>query len=396
MKFRIDKHHISMGLVAFVVIVCAILFYLLLTNFDFILGIIGKLLHILMPIIWGLVIAYLLNPVLRFFEHRVFGKIKWKKPRPKLVTGFSIAATLFVMLLIVAGLLWLIIPQVLYSVRGILAALPDYISNAERLLNENVINNPAFKSLLQNGFSFLEEALATISAQLSPRLNDWIGQLTVGVVDFVSGFTDFVIGIIVSVYVMASREKFAAQAKKLLYAFLPDRVCQQTLKITRTTNETFGGFLSGKLLDSLIIGLICFIVMALFRWEYPVLISVVIGVFNIIPFFGPVIGAVPCLIILLLANPMHALFFLIFILLLQTFDGNILGPKILGEATDLSPFWVIFAILVGGGIGGIVGMFVAVPVFSVIYSLFCDFVRDRLAERSAAKQDDQPNRIEPS
>ena len=177
------------------------------------------------------------------------------------------------------------------------------------------------------------------------------------------------IGIIVSIYVMYGRETFSRQCKKIVYALFSPKRANLILHLGNKSNEIFGGFVIGKIIDSIIIGIICFVVLSIMKMPYTVLVSVIIGVTNVIPFFGPFIGAIPCSILILLNDPKMGIYFIIFILVLQQFDGNILGPKILGDSTGLSSFWVLFSILLFGGLFGFVGMILAVPVTAVIFDL---------------------------
>ena len=190
-----------------------------------------------------------------------------------------------------------------------------------------------------------------------------------GVMRFTSGLLDVVVGIIIAIYLLLSKEIFYAQVKKLLFAFFPRRVAQATLNLTHDSNTIFCGFISGKILDSAIIGLLCYIGCLIFKFPSALLVSVIIGVTNVIPFFGPFIGAIPATLLILIQNPIKALWFVLFVLVLQQLDGNIIGPKILGNTTGLSSFWVLFAILLFGGLWGFVGMIVGVPLFAVIYDV---------------------------
>ena len=195
-------------------------------------------------------------------------------------------------------------------------------------------------------------------------------------------------GIILSVYLLASKELFYAHAKKLGYALFPKRVMDKLLEITHTSNNIFTGFIVGKIVDSTIIGVLCFIVMALFNWPYAMLISVIVGVTNVIPYFGPFIGAIPSILLLLIIDPRTAVMFGIFILILQQLDGNIIGPKILGDSTGLSAFWVVFSITLFSAIMGPIGMLIGVPTFAVIYSLIRDFAEWRLKTKNMATATD--------
>jgi predicted PurR-regulated permease PerM len=197
---------------------------------------------------------------------------------------------------------------------------------------------------------------------------------------------NIVIGLIVSIYLMASKEKFSGQAKKIIYALFKPVRANVIVETARKSNEIFGGFISGKLLDSAIIGVIAYVVLAILRMPDPVMIAVIIGVTNIIPFFGPFIGAVPSFIIVVLQNPIQGLYFLIFIVVLQQVDGNIIGPKILGNSTGLSPFWVVFAILLFGGLWGFPGMVLGVPTMAVIYYIIKKIVEYGLRKRGLREE----------
>ena len=194
---------------------------------------------------------------------------------------------------------------------------------------------------------------------------------SLSVINILKGLWDFIIGFVISIYVLASKEKFAGQAKKMAYAFFEQKSANRLIKSFRFTHNTFIGFIGGKIVDSFIIGCLCFIGTTLLQTPYAALVSVIVGVTNIIPFFGPYLGAIPSAILILVVDPMHPLncvYFVLFILVLQQFDGNFLGPKILGNSTGLTGFWVIFAITVFGGLFGILGMIVGVPIFAVIYA----------------------------
>ena len=213
-------------------------------------------------------------------------------------------------------------------------------------------------------------------------VTSWAGQIAVGVVKTAYFIWDFFIGLIVAIYVLASREKFAAQTKKAMFAIFKTKHADRIIEVTRTANYVFSGFINGKILDSAIIGVLCFIGVTILKMPYPVLLAVIVGVTNVIPVFGPYIGAIPCILIVFMTNPLKALYLAIFIIALQTFDGNILGPKILGDSTGLSPFWVVFAIVLGGGLFGVTGMIIGVPTFAVIYFLIEEWISQRLTAKN--------------
>ena len=196
-----------------------------------------------------------------------------------------------------------------------------------------------------------------------------------------AGLWNVVLGIIISIYILIDKEKFCALAKKISYAILPQRAADKTIEITHRSSDTFGKFLSGKILDSLIIGILTFVVLTIFKMPYTLLVSVIVGITNIIPFFGPFIGAIPSVIIILFVSPVKALWFLLIILVIQQIDGNIIGPKILGDSIGISAFWILFSILVAGKFLGLVGMVIGVPLFAVIYSIIKEVVESQLDKK---------------
>ena len=208
--------------------------------------------------------------------------------------------------------------------------------------------------------------------QILPQINtylSYVASITTGVINAVKLLFNFAIGLVIAIYLLTSKETFIGQAKKIVYTLLPPRYGNVVIHTMRISDQMFGGFISGKILDSAIIGVICYVGLIILRVPYSLLVAVIVGVTNVIPFFGPFIGAVPSVILIALADPIKGLYFLIFVLVLQQVDGNIIGPKILGDSTGLSAFWVVFAILVGGGLFGFMGMLLGVPTFAVIYYL---------------------------
>jgi predicted PurR-regulated permease PerM len=388
MKYRWDKKYLHWGVTAFLVIIASISFFLLLFRLDSI----GKVLSIIVltlnPIIYGLCFAYLLIPVMNFFDrhlNRFFLK-RSKNPNRqkihKISKILSIFITIVLTLLVIIAIFNMIIPQLITSIMGIFDSFPLYIRNFQAWISKTLEDNPELAENLSTVFANVSTYLENwVKNDLIPQVNELVKSVTSGVWSAVVALKNIVIGIIVSVYVMASKDLFTAQAKRICYAVLKPKQANHLIATTRKAHRIFGGFISGKLLDSLIIGILCFIVMSIFHWPYAVLISVIVGVTNIIPFFGPFIGAIPSALLILLVDPLTCLYFVIFIIILQQFDGNILGPKILGDSTGLSSFWVIFAILVGGGLFGFIGMIVGVPTFAIIYTLLRDAIQKRLKSK---------------
>lgn len=375
MRFHWDKKYLYWGITAFGVIVASVLFFFLLFRIDRMSVVMASVFRILEPIIYGLVIAYLVEPVMSFFEkHLITLFSKWtKKMPPKKIKTLSRCLGIFIGLLLcliaVAGLIGMIIPQLLNSILGIIDTSQSSFNTIQNWINDLLSDNPHYVEIATSVFgtisSFIEQWM---QSDLLPKIQQIMTNLTTSVLSIFTVAKNLLIGLIVSIYVLYSKDLFAAQAKKILYASLRPEKANTLIRTVRYTHKVFGGFIVGKLLDSLIIGVLCFIGMNLFRMPFPLLVSVIVGVTNIIPFFGPFIGAIPSALIILMVDPLQCLYFIIFILVLQQFDGNILGPKILGQSTGISCFWVIFAILVGSGLFGFLGMLLGVPIFAVFYT----------------------------
>lgn len=365
MKFNFKGRYFIISLYALGVLVAYSLFSSLLDNMPVFLGYLGNFLGILTPVIYGFALAFILNPLVKFFERVSSKALDKKKPHPRINRGLAIGAAFLVLLIVVVGVVALLVPQLVTSLTDLAANMPSYYDTAEKW----VLN-------LLNDFHISEEQMKMVQDSWDQILNDMINWLkgfipVLGNAAFgvAMGIKDLFFGIFISIYMLLSKDLFARQTKKIIYALCKKNIADRTIELTRQTNKVFTGFLSGKILDSLIIGSICFLFMALFGLPYAPLISVIITVFNMIPMFGPFIGAIPSILLILLVDPFKALIFTVFIILLQQADGNFIGPKILGESTGLSGFWVIVAILVGGGLWGIVGMIIGVPAFAVIYAL---------------------------
>lgn len=358
------KKYVMWGVTGFCVVAASVLFFFFIFRLGEVRLLLGRIFRILSPIIYGLVIAYLLEPIVNFWDRKLRSRLKSEG----IAHGISICIALIMALVIVSGLILLVLPRLLESIKIIIDSFPFYIeqiqSTAEGLLNRYpellAVSGEAYDRMMTHMENW-------ISTELVPQMNIWLSRLTTGIIGIFNSLFNLLIGIIVSVYVLMSREKFAGQGKKLLYALMKPRVANNIITILRQSNRIFGGFISGKLIDSLIIGIICFIGLYLMKTPYMVLVSVIVGVTNIIPFFGPYIGAVPSAFLILLVDWKQCIYFVIFIVILQQVDGNIIGPKILGNSTGLSAFWVVFSILLGGGLFGFAGMLLGVPVFAVIY-----------------------------
>ncbi len=377
-----NKEYIKWGLTAFFVVLGGIISYYVIFHLDNLTTKITKLFVILMPIIDGMVLGYLMTPVVNATERRIvkpiFKKLNLNHKKSQCRT-ISIVITLFVVITALYSFFSVVIPQIGNSINTIVEQFPSYVDTLTAWISQLLDDNPVIEKnvtdLLNTYFADIE---VFVNSKLMPQLNSLIMTISMSVVSILKEFWNLIIGFIISIYILSSKEVFAAQAKKVVYAFLSTETANRLISNVRFANKTFGGFFVGKIMDSIIIGLICFIGTSLLGTPFCVLISVIIGVTNIIPFFGPFLGAVPSLLLILFVNPLQAFYFLIFVIILQQVDGNIIGPKILGSSTGLSSFWVIFAITLFGGIWGIFGMIVGVPIFAVLFAFMKSLIELRL------------------
>ena len=375
-RFHWDKKYLYWGITAFCVIACAILFYMALNYLDMLKQGITSLFRILGPFIWGLVIVYLLLPLVRFLQRKVFGpvcaKIFVKKPAKgeSFARGLSVVFAEIFMLAIITGLFFLIIPQLYSSIETIVVNSPTYIDSLTTWATKMLTDYPEISDYVADLLGDVNtDIVSWLQTTILPKLGNLLSNVSMGVRYVVTGVYNLVIGIIVSIYILSNIEGFTASTKRMIYSIMSVDTARKFLNGLRFTDKTFNGFLMGKLLDSAIIGLICYIVCAILNMPYALLVSVMVGVTNIIPFFGPLIGAIPSAIIILMVDPFKCLVFIIFIILLQQLDGNIIGPKILGSSVGINGFWVMFSIIFGAGLFGFWGMLLGVPVFVVIYTI---------------------------
>ena len=381
------KNYIYWGITALAVIACSVAFGFFLSRFDLVAGAVEKVVEILMPVIYGAVLAYLMLPVYNktraFAERRLAQIIKSKNIVNRIGKAVGTLVSLIVLFAIVAGLCRMILPEIYNSIMGLQATMGESINNlnlwVERIFEEN--------STLEQYVMPVYEQLVTefqnwLTIDLVPNISKIISEVSTGLFNVVTVLKNILIVIIVMVYILNIKDTLSAQAKKIVYSLLNLKSANRMISEVRLTHKEFGGFITGKLLDSLIIGLLCFFALQFLHMPYILLVSVIVGVTNVIPFFGPFIGAIPSAFLILLVSPVKCLYFLIFILVLQQFDGNILGPKILGDSTGLPSFWVLFSILLFGGLFGFVGMIIAVPLFAVIYRFISLYVSKSLAKKN--------------
>ena len=348
----------------------SILFFFLIYRFQGFGNAVSTLTGILMPFIYGSVIAYLLKPVCNWLEaflHKLF-----PERMHRFANMLAVALTILFGLLLIYALIMMIVPQLINSVTALYFTARDNIGDFVEWISkqEFIANNKKLLDFIESSYDSLDANLdAWIKNTLLPSMQNILSGAAVGVVNVVTWIKNFVIGLIVSVYLLASRKKFGQQGKLILYSLVKPRWADLIMEEVRYADRMFGGFINGKILDSAIIGVLCYIACLIFKFPSALLVSVIIGVTNVIPFFGPFIGAIPATLLILIQNPIKALWFVLFVLVLQQVDGNIIGPKILGNTTGLSSFWVLFAILLFGGLWGFAGMIVGVPLFAVIYDV---------------------------
>ena len=387
--FNWDKKYLYWGVTAFCVIACSILFYMALAYLPVIGTALKSLARILSPFIWGLIITYLLAPLYKGLYQGFFLPLteklsgKKKKGSPKLAKALSVLLSIIVFLAMITALVYLIIPQLYSSIETIVNNSPGYIDKLSEWSKNTLANYPELRDFVTEKFEEINTNLFTwIRDTILPGLGSFVSNITAGVYYFLRAVYNIVIGIIVSAYLLSNMETASARAKRLCYCVFGVEWAEKIRSAIRFTDRTFMGFINGKLLDSAIIGLICYVVCAILKMPYALLVSVIIGVTNIIPFFGPLIGAIPSAFIILLVDPLKALIFVIFIIILQQVDGNIIGPKILGSSIGINGFWVMFSIILGAGLFSFWGMLLGVPVFVVIYTGITILVERKLKKRS--------------
>ncbi len=385
------RQRFSRGMTFFLVIAASIVFYFALLRLPHLSEAMKKIYHVLKPVLYGCVIAFLLNPIVKLVEKNLrpflMGKMKNKKRAHGIARGTGIFVAVAVMLFIVFTLFNMMIPELYRSIRDMILTVPSQLTSLVNQITEMNTKDTTISQLMN---SILKESTDYIQkwmrSDLLAQINILMSNLTVGVINVISELFNAILGIIISVYILFSKEVFAKQAKKIIYALFNTSHANLILHLTIKSNYIFGGFLIGKIIDSAIIGVICFAGLSILNMPYTLLVSVIVGVTNVIPFFGPYIGAVPSAILILLADPQKGIYFIIFIILLQQLDGNIIGPKILGDYTGLSVFWVVFAILLGGGLFGFAGMILGVPTFAVIYYVVQMLIENKLSRKNLPTQ----------
>ena len=386
-KKQLNKILIILGAAAVLLSVILTVFF----RTDLVVKLINRALFILEPFIWGFAIAYILHPVCKAVERfltRIEKKVS-KKHRPGLIRTISVLTSIIFMFAVIILLLLAVLPQLITSISSLIGQLPGAMRSFQDWVS----------SLDHGGTSHevvttIQEAVDTLGSKLEnflqtdvlPNLQTLVTNVTSSFMGILGVVKNIGLGCIISAYILGSWEKFIAQAAMIVYAVFPKKTADWIRKEAKFTDKMFSGFIHGKVFDSLIVGVICFVFCVIARMPYAILVSVIVGVTNIIPFFGPYLGAIPSALLILTVSPIKCLIFLVFIILLQQFDGNYLGPLILGDRLGISGIWILFSILVFSSLWGILGMLIGVPVFAVIYDLISSIVASGLRKRGQEKR----------
>ena len=385
MKFDFNKKYSTIAIYACMVIAFALVFALCVFNLSSVWGVVKTILNALNPVIYGFVIAFILNPLYRLFERKVFKFVSKKKKRAVLQRVLSLVAAYLVLALLITLFAVLIVPQLVSGFNELQSKMGDYVKNVqkwvEKTLEKTQEKHPknfllkivSVENLIESINKFISNWSEMLSA-IMPTVRSFVGS----VIDVVKNMA---IGFVISIYFLFSRDKLCAQIKKSVYALFKKERADNMVRLTRFTSNKFESFITGRIIDALIMMALTFVVLTIFNIPYPALIAVIVGVTNVIPFFGPFIGAIPSAFIVFIANPYDVIWFIVIIFILQQLDGNVICPMIVGERMGLSALWVVVSLLLMGGLLGMTGLFVGVPLFAVVYAFFSDFVERRLLKK---------------
>lgn len=399
MKKKFDNKYVYAGITAFCVLVAVLVFAFVFINIETVFMGLGKLNSALTPVWIGLAIAYLLSPLVNILERNIFipgfrKVIKKKKAVRGVSRAVSVAVVLVMALAVLFWLTMLVVPEVVDSVINLTNSLPGYYRNVVSIAEDVSVKHPEIAEyMMDTAGSVYSQLINWLQNEIVPTSTELLSILSDGLINALGMLLNVVIGIIISIYLMAGKETFCAQAKRMLFSILPEKYAAQMLDLGKDVNRSFAKFFSGKIIDSIIVAIITFIVLSIANIPYTALISVLIGVTNIIPFFGQYIGAVPSAFLVFLVSPVKGFIFVVLIIIILQVDGNIIGPKIIGESIGLGSFWILFAILVFGSLFGILGMICAVPIFAVVYKTIKNWSRRRLEKKGLPQNTESYRRI---
>ena len=377
MKVEWNKRYTTIAVYSFAVIACSIILYMFISNAGEFSNKISGMISTLRPFIIGGAMAYILNFMLKFYENLLSKWDKFDKQSKKVKRSVGLVLTYISASIMLYLFLQFVLPQLLDSILGLANSIPQYVKELSNITNEligKVDLDPQFIDVLMKQWNDLVNTVITIITNMVPVIGNWVLELS-------SSLFSIFIGVVVSIYMLIDKEKLLALCRKIVFAFSSNERAKFILRIARISNDTFGKFLVGKIIDSLIIGVLTFCILSICKMPYTLLISVIIGITNIIPFFGPFFGAIPSVIIVLFVSPTKALWLVLIVFVIQQIDGNIIGPKILGDTIGISAFWILFSLLIFSKLLGFVGMIVGVPIFAVVYSLIKETVEVRLKDK---------------
>ncbi|CDB76002.1 MULTISPECIES: AI-2E family transporter [unclassified Clostridium] len=374
MKVEWNKKYTTIAIYAFLVISSSIIVYLMASQAEDLKIKFSGMIATMQPFIIGSAIAYIINFILNFYEKVVFELKYLNKLNRKYRRGIGLLLSYLTAIIVISLFMQFVLPQLVDSIVGLANNIPQYVNDASHVIteiSEKFNLESKYMNMIVEKWNELLNYIITLLTNLIPVIGNFI--MTLG-----SSILNVIIGIIVSIYILIDKEKFIALSRKVTFSIFSAERSKRIVELAQRSNETFGKFLSGKILDSLIIGILTFIILTIFKMPYILLISVVIGITNIIPFFGPFFGAIPSAIIILCVSPIKALWFIGIILVIQQIDGNIIGPKILGDSIGISAFWILFSLLIFAKFLGLIGMIIGVPIFAIIYSIIKENVERRL------------------
>lgn len=374
MKVEWNKKYTTIAIYAFLVISSSIIVYLMASQAEDLKIKFSGMIATMQPFIIGSAIAYIINFILNFYEKVVFELKYLNKLNRKYRRGIGLLLSYLTAIIVISLFMQFVLPQLVDSIVGLANNIPQYVNDASHVIteiSEKFNLESKYMNMIVEKWNELLNYIITLLTNLIPVIGNFI--MTLG-----SSILNIIIGIIVSIYILIDKEKFIALSRKVTFSIFSAERSKRIVELAQRSNETFGKFLSGKILDSLIIGILTFIILTIFKMPYILLISVVIGITNIIPFFGPFFGAIPSAIIILCVSPIKALWFIGIILVIQQIDGNIIGPKILGDSIGISAFWILFSLLIFAKFLGLIGMIIGVPIFAIMYSIIKENVERRL------------------
>ena len=412
------------------VIIAAVLFVVFVFRFDSFAAMFSNLGDIAAPVICGVAIAYIVNPLVNFIENKVFKRLKYgsvpeegivmkklheskvgdsvvvktlekrepsvekkRSKRRSLARVLSIIISFIIVIAVIVGIVFAIVPSLAKSIVDLADQMPKYVDNLSKFLTTTFENNPEIGRFIQQEFSELEKLIDKIADTVSPMATDLLGSISGGIFKFainlVVALKNVLIGFIIAIYLLVCKEKLLAQTKKIFFAFFSNNTCQKIFVASSKSNDILTKYIISNLLDAVIIFVLMAIGMLILDMPYPLLLAVVCGVTNLIPFFGPFIGAIPCAILILMVDPIKVIWFCLFVLVLQQCDGNIIKPLLFGETMGLPAIWVLVSIILFGGMFGIGGMLLGAPVFAIIYLLFAEFVAEKLKKKHLPPETDR-------